>query len=116
MTITSSAITKLDISATLDKIRALTGQAKTTGSQPLSGTKSSSFDQIMNVAKTTLSNINATQMQTETLKHAYLGGDPTVSISQVLMSSMKSKLAFEGLLVVRNKLLDAYKEIMNMPI
>jgi flagellar hook-basal body complex protein FliE len=50
------------------------------------------------------------------LKQSYMTGDSNVSISQVMMSTMKSKLAFEGLLVVRNKLLDAYKEIMNMPV
>lgn len=116
MTMTSSAISKVDISATLEKIRALTGQAKLSAEPPVSGTKSTGFDQIMSVAKASLSEINNTQLHTESLKKAYLSGDPTVSISQVMMSTMKSKLAFEGLLVVRNKLLDSYKEIMNMPV
>ncbi|MGQ3891077.1 flagellar hook-basal body complex protein FliE [Legionella sp. CNM-4043-24] len=116
MTMTSSAISKVDISATLEKIRALTGQGKVSGQSELTSTKVSSFDQIMSVAKNALSDINNAQFQTEALKKSYLSGDPTVSISQVMMSTMKSKLAFEGLLVVRNKLLESYKEIMNMPV
>lgn len=113
---TSSAISKVDITATLEKIRALSGQGKLSSESQVGSAKSSNFDQIMSVAKSTLSDINTSQIQTESLKKAYLGGDPTVSISQVMMSTMKSKLAFEGLLVVRNKLLDSYKEIMNMPV
>lgn len=116
MTMTGSAISKVDITATLDKIRAMTGHAKPESDLSVSAGNSTSFDQFMNVAKASLSSINSAQLHTETLKNAYLGGDPTVSISQVMMASMKSKLAFEGLLVVRNKLLDSYKEIMNMPV
>lgn len=116
MTMTSSAISKVDISATLEKIRALTGQGNVSGESKVFNTTSTSFDQIMSVAKSALSDVNNTQFETEALKTSYLSGDPTVSISQVMMSTMKSKLAFEGLLVVRNKLLESYKEIMNMPV
>lgn len=116
MTMTGSAISKVDITATLEKIRALTGQTRAEEAAIVPGVKKSSFDHIMSVAKASLSDINQSQLQTESLKKAWLGGDPTVSISQVMMSTMKSKLAFEGLLVVRNKLLDSYKEIMNMPV
>ena len=54
--------------------------------------------------------------QTEKLKNAYVAGDSSVSMAQVILSSQKSKLAFEGLVTVRNKILEAYKDIMNMPV
>ena len=50
------------------------------------------------------------------LKNKYISGDANVSLSQVVVASEKSKLAFEGLIVVRNKCLESYKEIMNMPV
>jgi len=63
-----------------------------------------------------VSSVNQVQVQSESLKNAYISGDTTVSMSQVIVASQKSKLAFEGLMAVRNKILDAYKEIMNMPV
>lgn len=116
MTIMNSAITRVEISETLSRIRELSGKARMTGGASIENVNPSRFNQVMNVAKGSLSEINNSQLQTEALKQSYMMGDPNVSISQVMMSTMKSRLAFEGLLVVRNKLLDAYKEIMNMPV
>lgn len=116
MTIINSAITRVEISETLSRIRELSNKAKTPGANILEEVNPTRFNQVMNVAKESLNEINQSQLQTETLKHSWMTGDPNVSISQVMMSTMKSRLAFEGLLVVRNKLLDAYKEIMNMPV
>lgn len=114
MTITNSAISRIEISETLAKIRAFSNPAKSAGA--LNDAKPAQFTQILDIAKHTVADINHAQLQTESIKQAYLTGDPKVSVSQVMMSTMNSKLAFEGLLVVRNKLLDAYKEIMNMPV
>lgn len=116
MTITSSAITRVEISETLSRIRELSNKAKTIGGSSVENVTPSRFNQVLDIAKESVSDINKSQLQTEALKHSYMTGDPNVSISQVMMSTMKSRLAFEGLLVVRNKLLDAYKEIMNMPV
>ncbi len=116
MTITNSAITRIEISESLSKIRALSNQVKAPEASRITSSKISQFDHVMDIAKESISQINHSQLQAEALSHSYLAGDPNVTISQVMMTTMKSKLAFEGLLVVRNKLLDAYKEIMNMPV
>lgn len=116
MTIINSAITRVEISETLSRIRELSNKGKMIGGSSLEEVNPSRFNQVLDIAKESVSEINKSQLQTEALKHSYMTGDPNVSISQVMMSTMKSRLAFEGLLVVRNKLLDAYKEIMNMPV
>ena len=43
-------------------------------------------------------------------------GQPGVSLTQVMVAAEKSSIAFEAMTQVRNKLVDAYKEIMNMPV
>ncbi len=68
------------------------------------------------MAKNALSSVNQAQIDSEKLKNSYVLGDSNVSMSQVIVASQKSKLAFEGLVSVRNKILEAYKEIMNMPV
>lgn len=116
MTIPALAISRVDISETLSKIRSISTKTTVFGEHGVNPVNETRFNQIMAVAKDSIASINNTQIQADSIKNAYLSGDPNVSMSQVMMSTMKSKVAFEGLLVVRNKLLEAYKEIMNMPI
>ncbi|HMY40869.1 MAG TPA: flagellar hook-basal body complex protein FliE, partial [Marinagarivorans sp.] len=39
-----------------------------------------------------------------------------VDISDVMIASQKASVAFSAMTQVRNKLVDAYKDIMNMPV
>jgi flagellar hook-basal body complex protein FliE len=43
-------------------------------------------------------------------------GDPKVDLSQVMISQQKANISFQAVSQVRNKLVSAYQEIMNMPI
>jgi flagellar hook-basal body complex protein FliE len=43
-------------------------------------------------------------------------GDENVSLSDVMIARNKSSVAFEATIQVRNKLVDAYKQLMNMPV
>nr|WP_279287974.1 flagellar hook-basal body complex protein FliE [Vibrio cholerae] len=39
-----------------------------------------------------------------------------MSLSDVMIARNKSSVAFEATIQVRNKLVEAYKELMNMPV
>lgn len=121
MNINNIGGTRNDISEMLAKIREVSNKSKVFGnansiaaSTQVSSGKS--FEDVMSAAKDVLSNVNKLQTESEQVKNAYIGGDSNVSMSQVLLASQKSKMAFEGLVTVRNKILEAYKEIMNMPV
>jgi flagellar hook-basal body complex protein FliE len=43
-------------------------------------------------------------------------GEPGVSLNNVMIDLQKANLAFQGTVQVRNRLIDAYKEIANMAI
>lgn len=43
-------------------------------------------------------------------------GDPNLSLADVMIAKEKSGIAFEATVQVRNKVLEAYKTIMNMPV
>ena len=43
-------------------------------------------------------------------------GNPTVSIEQAMISTVKSQVAFQSVVAVRNRLVQAYTEIMNMQV
>lgn len=74
------------------------------------------FDSIIQGLKQSLTQVNKTQNEAENLRAAYIKGDPEVSLSKILVSSAQSQVAFEGLLAVRRHFIDAYKEVMNMPV
>lgn len=115
MEINKSLGVRSDISEMLSKIREVSNKSKIfTESSQVGETKS--FDNILSVAKNSIESINNAQIETEKIKNSYIAGENNISMSQVIVASEKSKLAFEGLLSVRNKILEAYKEIMSMPI
>lgn len=63
-----------------------------------------------------INQVNETQKQSAALAKAYEQGDPSVTLSQVMVASQKSSVAFQAVTEVRNKLVEAYKDIMSMPL
>ena len=62
-----------------------------------------------------LQQVNAQQTKASELSEAYERGD-THDIVSVMIERQKASLGFETTLQVRNKLLSAYRDIMNMPV
>ncbi len=59
--------------------------------------------------------VNGQQAQAGALSEAYERGE-TNDIVGVMLARQKASLGFEATLQVRNKLLGAYRDIMNMPV
>ena len=70
------------------------------------------FGQAVNRA---LEQVNDAQMRSSSLQEAYERGEP-VPLTDVVIGMQKSSLAFEATLQVRNKVLKAYEDILNMPV
>ncbi|HET6522959.1 flagellar hook-basal body complex protein FliE [Sphingopyxis sp.] len=62
-----------------------------------------------------LQQVNAQQTKASQITEAYERGD-THDIVSVMIERQKASLGFETTLQVRNKLLSAYRDIMNMPV
>lgn len=63
-----------------------------------------------------LDNVNSMQQESRNLQTRFDMGDPNLSLVDVMVAKEKSGIAFEATVQVRNKLLEAYKTIMNMPV
>lgn len=59
--------------------------------------------------------VNETQQTSSALKTAYERGDAGISLSQVMVASQKASVSFDAMIQVRNKVVEAYKDVMNMP-
>lgn len=63
-----------------------------------------------------LDNVNGLQKTSRTMQTRFDMEDPSISLVDVMVAKEKSGIAFEATVQVRNKLLEAYKTIMNMPV
>ncbi len=68
------------------------------------------------VLEKTINQVNSLQSESADLRERYQLGDKNVSLVDVMLASQKSSVTFTGAIEVRNKILEAYKEIMNMPV
>jgi flagellar hook-basal body complex protein FliE len=59
--------------------------------------------------------VNRLQGDSEQVTTAYERGE-THDIAEVMLSRQKASIAFEAALQARNRLLGAYRDIMNMPV
>jgi flagellar hook-basal body complex protein FliE len=50
------------------------------------------------------------------LATAYEKGEAGVDITDVMIASHKASVSFQAMLQVRNKMVDAYRDVMNMPV
>ena len=63
-----------------------------------------------------INSVNETQQTSAALASAYERGDAGVTLSQVMVASQKATVSFQAVTQVRNKLVEAYQDVMNMPI
>jgi flagellar hook-basal body complex protein FliE len=108
MTIEPSRLLQLR-SAILNQNQALQRAAGTNGAEAADG---SSFGRTLVDA---VRAVNDQQATANAISESYERGD-TNDIVQVMVERQKASLGFEATLQVRNKLLSAYRDIMNMPV
>ena len=63
-----------------------------------------------------LSEVSAAQKGAGEMSKKFTMGDDSVSLSDVMVSMQKSSIEFQATVQVRNKLVSAYHEIMNMQV
>ncbi len=71
------------------------------------------FSDLMSQA---VNKVNEVQQASGAISKAYIQGDPNVDITDVMIASQKAGVAFDAMVQVRNKLVEAYRDVMNMPI
>ena len=79
----------------------------------VSESQKSGFGQLLQQA---VESVNDTQMQSAELQRAYELGDENVDLTQVMIQMQKASVSFEAMTQVRNRLISAYQDIINMPI
>ena len=66
--------------------------------------------------KNAIDNVNENQQTAAQLATRFEQGDPSIDLPEVMIALQKSSVSFQAMTQVRNKLVEAYKDIMNMPV
>jgi flagellar hook-basal body complex protein FliE len=105
-----------NIESVLNQIRQYQSEASSiTNSDEVSTNSAGKINGFADSIKGAIEEVNATQGASKAIRNAYERGED-VPLTDVVMSIQKSSLAFEATLQIRNKVLKAYEEIMNMPV
>lgn len=107
----------LAINSVLSQMRALrtqsTGLGAVGGSTPANGAAPANFSDTL---KGAIRGVAEAQNNSSSLATRFELGDDTVNLSDVMLAGAKSQVQFRGAVEVRNRLVSAYQDIMNMPI
>ena len=63
-----------------------------------------------------LADVNRAQQVSGALAAAFERGEPGADLAKVMVASQQSQLAFRATVEVRNRLVQAYQDVMNMPL
>jgi flagellar hook-basal body complex protein FliE len=66
--------------------------------------------------KQSIDQVNELQHQSKTAQTEFELGTGDKNLAQVMVMAQKSSLSFQAMVQVRNKLVEAYKDVMNMPV
>ena len=103
----------------LSQLQKLSELAKAGTAQPSGGIGAASgvgkpeFGNLLNKA---IDNVNQLQMDSGRAAANVESGDGGISLVQAMIASQKANVAFQATVQVRNKVVSAYQDIMNMPI
>ncbi|MCR9104327.1 MAG: flagellar hook-basal body complex protein FliE [Gammaproteobacteria bacterium] len=103
----------ININQVLAQMRALSAAASGSTERPDEGTSGADFAQLM---KNSLDDVNAAQAKSRELATAFEMGEKGVELPEVMVALQKASISFQAITQVRNKLLSAYQDVMNMQV
>lgn len=119
---------RMDINRVLMEMRSIKSQAQVfkpentmadavQGKKPLeplhSAKETSDFGDLLSQA---VNKVNDLQKNSNNLATQYQQGVDGVDITDVMIASQKASVSFQSMLQVRNKVVEAYRDVMNMPV
>lgn len=106
----------MSIDQVLAQMRTIQIQAQTPPANGVEQAGENSGVNFSEILKTSINEVNEVQSDAANLVKAFEQGDPNVDITEVMVALQKASVSFQAMTQVRNKLVSAYQDIMNMPL
>lgn len=104
----------MNIDKVLMQMRVLAAQASSVPTeQNISASSGVNFSELLGQS---VNAVNETQKISGDLKSRFEMGDQGVSMVDIAVASEKARISFTAMTEVRNKLVEAYKDVMSMPV
>ncbi len=107
-------MSEIDVNQILSQMRALKAVAQSSGSEAVPG-KEAGAD-FSSLLKQSIDSVNEVQQSAGELRDKFVAGDPNTDLTQVMVELQKASISFQAMTQVRNKLVSAYQDIMNMQV
>jgi flagellar hook-basal body complex protein FliE len=116
-------MSNMEIDRVLAQIRSLSQAAKAGAAGGIGGAGPAGAKGVAGIdngfaklLKQGIDSVNSTQMKAADFADKFERGVPGVELPQVMLEMQKANVSFRALAEVRNKFVEAYREIMNMPL
>ena len=116
-------MSQMEIDRVLAQIRSISQATKAGGAGGVGGIGGGTGGGVAGVdngfaklLKQGIDSVNSAQAKSNDLAAKFERGVPGVELPQVMLEMQKANVSFRALTEVRNKFVDAYREIMNMPL
>ncbi len=103
----------IDTSQLLTQLRTMAAQSQGRLSPSTTGASSTDFSGLL---KNAVNQVNETQQTARQLASAFETGNSKADLSEVMVALQKASVSFQAMTQVRNKLVSAYQDIMNMQV
>jgi len=107
------AIDTSNLEHMLSELRAASAVAQGGVATPRAAEGGANFGQAL---KTAIDQVSAAQQQGQQMAKAFVAGEENVNIQDVMINLQKASLSFQQMVQVRNRLVTAYQDVMNMPV
>jgi flagellar hook-basal body complex protein FliE len=97
----------------LSELRAVAQTAGGKSTQQADAAAGVDFGQALQSA---LEQVSAAQQGAQEMAKDFSAGDPNVNLQDVMVNLQKANLSFQQMVQVRNRLVSAYQDIMNMQV
>ncbi len=108
-------VNNIDGNQLLMQLRLAAQQAKADGAIPVEN-PSPANGEFSNLLTQSIDKVNELTQTSSDMAKAFELGDPNVNLPDVMIAKAKAGIAFEGMVQVRNKVVEAYQEIMRIQV
>ena len=106
----------IDVNSVLTQIRALRAQTGAAAAPLDSASAPAANTGFAHLLQQSLDAVNGAQGKAVKLQESFELGDPKADLASVMLATSKAQVSFRALVEVRNRVVSAYQDVMNMPL
>lgn len=113
-------MSSIDVNNLLSQMRQMSAQVRPVDAAPkaasIGAPQAGGQADFSSLLKQSISAVGRSQMEAGRMAASFERGDPGADLGRTMIAVQKADLSLRTMVEVRNKMVDAYKDIMNMPV